>query len=142
MNISYWCGVIDTLTGNIVATSKHRTKHRHSANMLARDLNRANAGPDYGYIGGFVNGHTYYRFRAFCFTHHSYFHVTHPSILKDLKGFNSGFLEVAKAAKETLTREARLATQTALEAERDHINSFDIPQEYKDILLESIERGY
>lgn len=135
------CGIVDTLTGKLVATSEQRM-HRQGANILARDLNRLNAGPDYKYVGGFVNGHTYYRFSSFCFDKFNYYSVTHPFILSNMtKGVDfSEFESIAQLARTELTNQAELSHRKILQDERDKINSFDIPEEYKQTLIEDLER--
>lgn len=134
------CGIVDTLTGKLVATSEQRM-HRQGANILARDLNRLNAGPDYKYVGGFVNGHTYYRFVAFNFVGPSYYSTDHPFIVRNMsEGADfSEFESIAQLARIELARQAELSHRKILQDERDKINSFNIPDEYKYTLLVDLE---
>lgn len=139
-----WVGVVDTWSGRIVATSTNKKTgkpgHGLSARKLAQALNRYNAGPDYGGIGGLVNGKSYYRFHAFEFNGLFYFSNYYDHTLRTMYGDSSEFERLAEDAKAILQKQEKATREAAIKAELTKIESFDIPEEYKAVLREDVLR--
>lgn len=131
------CGIVDTLTGFVLAKSSNR-RHSLGARLLARELNILNAGSDHKGIGGLVRGKSYYRFHAFDFSGIMYFSNHYSYTLERIEGDCEEFKQLAETAKRAIRKEAEIAHKKILQDEEKKINSLDIPEEYKTILLNNL----
>ena len=139
-----WAGVIDVWTGRIIATTTNRSQKQGLAmRKLAQELNRLNAGPDYKGLGGYINGKIYYRFQSFEFNRFSFYSRDYHFTLKYLNNDNKAdFVQLAQNAKVIVQREAKESRENYEKSELTKIEAFDIPEEYKAVLMAELFKEY